>query len=302
MRKRILGSVAASIRDRFVDTFNRSDSASSLGTASDGSLWTALRGSLGISSNKAVLGSGQAASGYPAATVKMPKTNVTISESGVGNGSGALLWATDSNNWWATDIYQSTFSVTNYTTNFAGNYTCTAWTTNYICAAPFYCCNVAGYTTGGAICIAWNSNNIKNAAYCRTYTRNYTINYTCSTCCNSFYTAVNCSSGIAQYNTTATGTTYYYPTYIRIMQSVANVVSQITNAYLGDNLTIQGLRTITSGNQITVRAFSDANLTTQVGSDLVYTATGATVTAEYGIILTPSDSNSVNSIDSITIE
>lgn len=302
MRKFLIGSVASSIRDRFVDTFNRSNSASSLGTASDGSLWTALRGSLGINSNKAVLGSGQSATGYPAATVRMPKTNVTISESGVGNGSGALLWATDSNNWWATDVYQSSFSVTNYSTNLSGNFVCTAYTTNFVCAAPFYCCNVSGYTVGGAVCIAWNSNNIKNAAYCRTYTRNYTINYTCGTCCNSFYTAVNCSSGVAEYTTTATGTTFYYPTYIRIMQSVANVVSQITNAYLGDNLTIQGLRTITNGNQITVRAFSDANLTTQVGSDLVYTATGATVTAEYGIILTPSDSNSVNSIDSITIE
>lgn len=297
-----LGAIASSVRHRFVDTFDRANSTSGLGRASDGSLWTALRGSLGIGSNKAVLGSGQAASGYPAATVSMPRTNVTISESGVGNGAGALLWATDSNNWWATDIYQSSYSVTNYSTTFTGNYTCTSWTTTTNCVSYFYCCNVSGYTVGGAICIAWNSNTSKNAAFCRSYTRNYTINYICDFCCSSFTTNSSCSSGIAQYTTTATGTTFFYPTYIRILQSVANVVSQITNVNLGDNLTIQGLRTITNGNQITVKAYSDANLTTQIGSDLVYTATGATVTAEYGIILTPSDSNSVNSIDSVTIE
>jgi hypothetical protein len=43
----------------------------------------------------------------------------------------------------------------------------------------------------------------------------------------------------------------------------------------------------TSGNQITARAFSDTNLVTQIGSDLVYTATGATINTTYGISISP---------------
>jgi hypothetical protein len=111
-----------------------------------------------------------------------------------------------------------------------------------------------------------------------------------------------CNSGTAQYSTIQGGTFYYYPTYIRVIRSIANTVSEVTSGYIGDSITLQSLRTIISGTQITVKGYSGANLTTQVGSDLVYNATGATVTPEYGIVITPSGSNTVNTIDSVTIE
>jgi hypothetical protein len=76
----------------------------------------------------------------------------------------------------------------------------------------------------------------------------------------------------------------------------------VVQSYLGENLNIQSLKTITSGTQITVKGYSDTNLTTQVGSDLVYNATGAAVTAEYGIVLTPSGYNGTYTVDSVTIE
>ena len=300
-----LGSIASSIRDKFVDTFNRADTTGELGAASDGSLWNALRGVMQVGSNKA--GSPSGTSTYPAASVKMPKTDVTISLAGTGNGAGSLLWVTDSGNWWATDIYQYTYSQNWYYNQATGNYTCTTYssakgcdisTANYSknCVLNGYCC---------AVCNAWNSNNIKNAAYCKTYS--YTGTYSCTysvagyNCVAPYYYNV-CNAGNADYTTVFGGTYYYYPTYVRVLQSVANTVSTVANWSFGDSVTIQSLKTLISGNQITVKAYSDTNLTTQIGSDLVYTATGATVTAEYGIVLTPSGSNTVNTIDSVTIE
>lgn len=305
MPRRIIGAIASSIRNKFIDTFDRADTTTGLGTASDGSLWRALRGNLKVTSNKA--STSDAASTYPAASISMPKNDVTISLTGTGNGGGSLLWVTDSGNWWATDIYQYTYSSAWYYSQATGNYNCNAYanaigcdivTANYTrnCVLNGYCC---------AVCNAWNSNNIKNAAYCRTYS--YTGTYSCTYSvtgynCGGQYTYSYCSSGSAAYTYVYGGTYYYYPTYVRILQSVANTVSTINSIYVGDNVLVQSLKTLISGNQITVRGYSDANLTTQVGSDLVYTATGAAVTPEYGIVITPSDYGAVNTIDSVTIE
>lgn len=300
-----LGAIASGIRNKFVDTFDRSNTSTDLGTASDGSLWNALRGTLKVTSNKA--STSDSASTYPAASVKMPKSDVTISLTGTGNGGGSLLWVTDSGNWWATDIYQYSYSEPWYYTSATGNYNCNAYGNVSGCdgnmANYSYVCNFAGYCCPK--CNAWNSNNIKNAAYCRTYS--YSATYSCSTnvsgyTCISYYTYSVCNSGTAVYTTTQGGTYYYYPTYIRILQSVANTVSSVVTGYIGDSITLQSLKTIISGNQITVKGYSDTNTTTQVGSDLVYTATGASVTAEYGIVITPSGYSAVNTIDGVTIE
>lgn len=302
-----LGAIASSIRDKFIDTFNRSDTTTSLGTGSDGSLWNALRGTMKVTTNKAT--SADAASGtYPAATIVMPKKDVTISMTGTGNGSGSLLWATDSGNWWATDIYAYSYSTPWYYTQASGTYTCNVFGNAAGCdtfAIGNYnrTCNASG--TCCPICNAWNSNNIKNAAYCRTY--NYSTTYTCTSSvanynCAGYYTYQVCNSSTQNYSTIQGGTYYYYPTYIRVIRSISNSVSAVVTSYLGENLNIQSLKTIVSGNQITVKGYSDTNLTTQVGSDLVYTATGAAVTAEYGIVLTPSGYNGNYTVDSITIE
>jgi hypothetical protein len=80
------------------------------------------------------------------------------------------------------------------------------------------------------------------------------------------------------------------------------VVSQIASTQVGDNATINGLKAFISGTTITARAYSDANMTSQVGGDLVYNATGAAVTTEYGLVLTPAAYNQGNSVDDIVIE
>ena len=79
-------------------------------------------------------------------------------------------------------------------------------------------------------------------------------------------------------------------------------MSQIVTGSLGDSATIGSLKAIISGTTITAKAFSDTTATTQVGSDLVYNATGAAVIAQYGIVITPSNYSQGSTIGSIVIE
>lgn len=306
-----LGSVFSEGRKRFNDTFNRTDTTTGLGTASDGSLWTALRGNMNVSANTAT--STDSPSTYPAATVKMPaKGSNTITLQGADNGSGSVLWATDSGNWWATDIYQYTYSTTNYYNYATGNYycgygqcfTCNAYRVTYTTNVGVFSTNY----TSGPFCDTWNSSNIHTAQYCTHYY--YTVSSTYAYGYTSVASGTECARG--DYNCCAPGpyadyatgsvTTTYYPKYIRVLQSVSNTVSQIASQYLGDSTVVQSLKTIISGNQVTVKAFSDANAVTQVGTDLVYSATGATVTPQFGLVITPSGYNQGATIDAITIE
>jgi hypothetical protein len=304
--KKNLGAVASSIRNKFADTFNRTDTTGSLGTASDGSLWKALRGTWKVTSNKAQ--STDAANTYPAVSVVMPNKATSISIQGPVSGSGALIWVTDANNWWAVDLYQSTYSTPNYTTNYNGTFCDGGYNNN-----AYYVCNysVANYcyatNYAGPYCGAWNSNNIRNAAYCRYYYYNsYTYSYACgNTCLSSYYAGPTfvCTSGpTPKYYTYQSGTSYFYPQFLRVLQSVGNVVSQIASLQVSDNATINGLRALISGTTVTARAYSDVNMTSQVGSDLVYNATGAAVTTEYGLLLTPAAYNQGNAVDDIVVE
>lgn len=303
--KKNLGAVASSIRDKFIDTFNRTDTTGNLGTATDGSLWKALRGTWKVTSNKAQ--STDAASGYPAVSVVMPNKATSIKIQGPVSGSGALIWVTDANNWWAVDLYQSTYSTPNYTTNYNGTFCDYGYTNNAYYACNAYVTNYCFATNyAGPYCGAWNSNNIRNAAYCRYYYYNsYTYQYACGSSCSSSYYAPPsfvCQSSSPKYTVTQTGTSYFYPQFLRVLQSVGNVVSQIASLQVSDNATIAGLKALISGTTITASAYSDANMTTQVGSNLVYNATGAAVTTEYGLVLTPAAYNQGNAVDDIVIE
>lgn len=179
-----LGSFA-SIRKRFVDTFTRADSGSDIGRASDGSLWSIIRGTWGITSNKASTSS--SASSYPMATIDMPKQNVTIDLLDTANGTGAALWVTDSGNWWGLAIDQET--TTTYSTCNASN------------------CNAYVYTSYN-VCNAYTSScNAYNSLYCPSPWTLY-YNTTCSggfntSTCSAFNTST-CSA----YNTGKTCKSY----------------------------------------------------------------------------------------------
>lgn len=116
--------------------------------------------------------------------------------------------------------------------------------------------------------------------------------YTCSawTCTNTTFSACNCST--------------CFPTYIRIIRSIPGTVSQLikwTVSSLGTS-NVNSMRITTSGAQITVEPFANADLTGKIGSDLVYTPTGVALASSYGIIVEPSPTSQGYEIDEITIE
>jgi hypothetical protein len=121
--------------------------------------------------------------------------------------------------------------------------------------------------------------------------------YNCSVYSCTSYTCTTFSSGACNCQTC-------FPTYIRLIRSVSGVVSEITRSVissLGTQL-INSMKITTSGTQITVEPFANADLTGKIGSDLVYTPTGVTLSSSYGIIVEPSPTNQGYEIDEITIE
>lgn len=342
-------SIFSSVRKKFVDTFNRSNTTDELGIATDGSFWNIVSGVFRISSNRGA--STSAASTYPIASVKMPETSrsTTISVKGAQQGTGTALWITDSGNWWAIGIGQknvttcqtcsqcNSFSCAGFSTN------CVAWSQN--CSSFTQPCNAwnqgnsfcSGDYVGNRFCqssscSAWNLRN------CNKWGANFTCNgWNASTCstwkcnawntgnCNKFsYNARNCSTwstnctgwstSCNSFSTTCTGgfnicnawSTFEcncvttFPPYVRLYRSIATVVSQITESIISS--IANSFKVTVSGNQITTKVYSDTNLVTQIGSDLVYTPTGATLTNEYGIIIVPSQTNQGDSVDEISIE
>jgi hypothetical protein len=79
-------------------------------------------------------------------------------------------------------------------------------------------------------------------------------------------------------------------------------VSTVSSAIVSTTQTIKSILVSLSGNTITAKAYSD-NLVTQIGDDLVHTATGATVTTQFGISISPAQHDQSDIIgSSINIE
>ena len=263
--KRIIGSISSAVANRFYDTFDRT--GTSMGTANDGTKWSALRGSMQTNGTQAV--TTDSPSNYPAATVSIPSQNVEIRMMDVQNGSGSLLWVTDSNNWWAIDVYQYSYSQ------------CTSYAPYYIISGYYTYCAVPNYGSGCSAyyCNGFNHPYYKNQTYCRTTCSSY---YYYVNGCVYYATGTNYAYG----GTYCSASTTVYPRYIRLLRMLAGSVSEITSVFVGNSQYIGLVKAILSGNQITARAYSDAG-SSQIGSDLVYTATGATITPTYGIVITP---------------
>lgn len=97
-------------------------------------------------------------------------------------------------------------------------------------------------------------------------------------------------TGGGNYNTFSftNATTYAYSQILRVKQSVGGTVSTITSSVISAAQTAASLLVSLTGNQITAKAYSDNNFVTQLGSDLVYTATGASISTKFGIAISPS--------------
>jgi hypothetical protein len=141
--------------------------------------------------------------------------------------------------------------------------------------------NVAGYGI-----VSYSGPN------CNSYTNNYY-----GPVCTVYYStyAPYCSSPV--YGYTSCNCQTCFPGYIRLIQSSGNVVSEITRWSLSQLAAAFKVITNAVTKVITVRPYSNTALTTQVGSDLTYTATGATIATKFGIVLGPSDYVQGNQLD-----
>ena len=116
--------------------------------------------------------------------------------------------------------------------------------------------------------------------------------YTCTAYSCTTFTTVSCNCNTC------------FPAYVRIIKSVAGTVTELTKwvvSSLGTS-TVNSMQITTSGSEITIKPYSGTDLTSQIGSDLVYTPVGVALTSYYGIIVSPSPTSQGYEIDEITIE
>ena len=102
-----------------------------------------------------------------------------------------------------------------------------------------------------------------------------------------------------------------YPRYLNFIKYASNVVTQVYSFTL-DSVTsfveAKGLRvTVSNATKagttatITAKVYSDEAMLTQIGSNMIYNATGVKINTNYGIIASPSNYNQGNSVKSVSI-
>ena len=294
-----------------IDNFNRTTSGS-LGTATSGSIWSAIRGTWYADGANAK--SDDAATSYPIAAVEVDQ-NIVASVS-VNPGTGLAFWVTDSGSWWAATS-AATATPYSYTgdcgycglcdtvcsTPSAGTYpscNCGVNTTTTTGTKSCSCPNGGTYggATWGDICITQMCGSFPCVTYAATCTTTAgTTTYSCKPCdqvCSTpgpgNYPNCNCSRP----QCTSSGTTYDY--YLRLIKSVGGAVSQVgTDVALTASAAAIAVTTV--GDAITVKAYSDAAMTTQTGSTLVSNPTSPTKGTKVGIIKAPTSYGQSSVVD-----
>lgn len=266
-----IGTIAGAVRKRFFDTFVRSNTSGGPGTATDGSQWTATRGTMVVSSN--TLTSSDSVSNYPMVTVDMAVQDAAVEVTASATGQVASLWVTDSNNWWGVQ----TFSQSESCNCGQQPYSCNCGTTYYSCncSTTYYCTN-------------WGCGSYQGSGFCNVC-QSYGSYYSCQTCssysCQTCYTYA-CST--------------CYPNYMRMLQMVSGTVSVLTSWAISS--AAAAFRVKTASNQVTIQAYSDSALTSQIGSNITYDASSPTKTTRFGISLGPSSYNQGTAISNVTIK
>lgn len=269
-----------------------------------------------VGSNYGIVGSNYGAVGSNYATVT-PNYGLTYIYNSYNSGAtGYTIYTNGSTNAYrqaytatyrsATTTFRSSrggvYSATNYFMSSGVNYF--LGTFNYVSSSTNYSFNFTQYQFGFAYGATGSNYQTVTPNYGSTgsnygaITSNYGIagsNYgavgTNYGSVGSNYGAVGSNYAAVGSNYGATGSnaiTYAYTQYLRIKQSSASVVSTIASAIISTAQTINSLRVQVSGNTITAKAYSDNNFVTQIGSDLVHTPTGITITTEFGIGISPS--------------
>lgn len=367
---RAFGLYVVSALVTVIDTFNRSDNASDLGTIS-GQKWKIWRGIWGIATNKA--SSSTAASSYPLATLTFTRTDVAVGVSSPDAGTGMSFWVSDANNWYATVYVQQQVCDTCVNCNswnastcnaFCGG-NCNAWTCNSAtcsgtwnalgcagtwnttCNAYTLPCNVWNNPCQAANypCVTWNNpcNAWRNTApkgQCTSWgvqcngrtTSCYQWGVQCngrtvvctsssigncnqpiwSNCNAWFCNAASCSGNFnavfccGSFNTPNCNAFFSFSCNcvtqhrLNIIRSVASSVSLVVSTLWSS--TIASFKTILSGSNATIQAYSASNYTSQLGSDSVQTLSSPQKNKRFGIIKAPSDLNQGSTIDEFRVE
>lgn len=231
------------------------------------------------------------------------------------------------NNWnyqvssYTCNAYQYSSSSGYYCSNYgATSWSCATFNQQYACTSYtksdiFYVCNTWGitYTCAGYQAFVFGCTGISWT------TTSYTLNCTSSTA-NYGWTCIGWTAGSWQpacTNTSqswgfqCTGTTWSYvtcncqtcyPPYIRVIQSASNAVSEITRWTLSSMAEAFKVIVNSATKVITIRPYKDTAMTTQIGSDLTYTASSATISKKFGIVLSPSDNIQGKTLDDYNIQ
>lgn len=303
------------------ESFNRSNGGLGNGGGSSSVPWTSVRGSWAIVTNKA--NSSDAGSTYPISTLVFSKEDVTLEVDGVSPGVGTAFWVTDSNNWWGSylDATQScstcanaataaTYSTT-YTPASGGNCASSYSYCSSPQQGPIIATNYSFTDYGNSPCAAPCQTSTPGACpywsgrCCRCLHRQYS--YTCggfSSTCNAYnaYVPASTNYAVTSYN----AVTYYSCNCVnnhsvKIIKNIAGTISQVASFSMA--AAVASFRTILSGSTITVRGYSGANYTTQIGSDQSTSSTGAVKTKKHGILKAPVTyaPTQTSDIDSLTI-
>jgi hypothetical protein len=87
---------------------------------------------------------------------------------------------------------------------------------------------------------------------------------------------------------------------MRVLRSVSGSVSAVYTWTLAS--LAAAFRVKTSGDAITMQAYSNSNLTSQIGSDTTYTASSPAKTKRFGLSIGPSSYNQGSSISNVIIK
>lgn len=184
----------------------------------------------------------------------------------------------------------TTYGVANYSISYSASYG-TRYNSKYSLAYTKYTWSTtnANYkATGTNYGYRVNSTYYKNVSNYKTYYWNASGSNSGQSSNPVEFSGTN--YGYYYGSTGTNATTYAIRQYVDVIRSVAGgTVSTITSWLVSTSQTISSILISLSGNTITVKPYSDANLVSQIGSNLVYNATGAIIETRFGISLSPSE-------------
>ena len=214
------------------------------------------------------------------------------------------------------------YTATSVCSAYTATQVCTAYTSTYsggLCNGTGYSsyCLTYGGTPYYSYCATYGSFSYCGSYYatygsaCSTYAPGAPScsSYTSGSACASYYTVCNSagpiySSVCSAYSSvcatyTSSSSTVLGTRYLRLIKSVANTVTVVLDTAVAS--LVSSIQVGISGVGLTLRAYSSPGQNTQIGTDITYTATGATTATQHGLLLAPGGFDQGTVVDNLTI-